>query len=152
MENLSMTPEKLHSFLGPRRVANLETLFNYLAFGELKAEFNMARYYTNAPNFVPLTKCGTAGCAVGHGPYAGIPKLTDESWNEYAERCFSVNLGIVFEYLFHSDWAEIDNTPIGAAKRIRYALDFGIPKPTKEDGLAYKKIKLKKPKKNHGPI
>lgn len=143
MENLSMTRERLHSFLGPQRVANLETLFNYLAYGTLKAEFNMEFYcagYLGQHMF--LTDCGTVGCAVGHGPYAGIPKTTEESWNEYAERCFCVNLGMIFEYLFHSDWAQIDNTPTGAAKRIRYALDFGIPKPTEEDGLAYKKIKL----------
>lgn len=110
---------------------NLKKLATYLLSGKLKADFDM-RYFSNdisistrAGIYDPT--CGSIGCAIGHGPYAGIPKI-DEAWDEYAERVFGVEshpscpTHRIFGWLFGSKWTDIDNTPEGAAKRIIYYL------------------------------
>ena len=131
MQRFQLTPEQVAEGLGPDAVANLRTLFNYLAYGELKAEFDMNLYYKGqqlGKHCPEMSDCGSGGCAVGHGPYAGIPKFPEESWNEYAERVFGVEPGDgIFKFLFDSDWKKEDNTPKGAAKRIRYLLGYGLP-------------------------
>lgn len=71
-------------------------------------------------------KCNTIACAIGHGPMAGIDTKPIEAWGNYAKRVFidTVNKGSVF--MFNSAWKNIDNTPLGAAARIRYFLDHEI--------------------------
>ena len=75
-------------------------------------------------------KCGAVACAVGHGPSAGI--LFDEfdfahnnpekpEWGIYVEK-FCTNGSLEWEFMFSGVWSLYDNTPHGAAKRIRYLL------------------------------
>lgn len=66
------------------RVANQLILENYLK-GDLKdgVAFTMAMF-SRTSNY--SEDCGTAGCAVGHAPYAGIKKFHTEDWREYARR------------------------------------------------------------------
>lgn len=73
--------------------------------------------------------CGTAGCCLGHGPWAGImPDEGDYSWAVYSFTKFGVkNGGIEDAWLFGALWTEVDNTHQGAAARIRYFLDDGVP-------------------------
>ena len=89
--------------------------------------------------------CGTVGCVVGHGVLAGIPARDDQtSWSEYSKNFVSLacdsygdvapayatpsclNL-MVWDWCFSADWSRTDNTPEGAAKRIFWMLEFGIP-------------------------
>ena len=80
------------------------------------------------PNF---KSCGTAACACGHGPAAGIPPRDDESWADYAERCFTGGDVVFFDFMFSGQWKYWDNTPHGAARRIKYFLEHkGVPIPT----------------------
>ena len=78
-------------------------------------------------------KCGTVACAVGHGPSAGVRVCKDRSWSDYAERVFGVGVGGIddeewaFGYLFDSEWKGHDNTPKGAAARIRTYVALGKP-------------------------
>ena len=80
-----------------------------------------------------LRHCGTAGCAVGHGPSFGIKPHRTEDWGEYSERVFGASyLGTpsskqAFIWCFHGSWDRLDNTPKGAALRILYMLDYGAP-------------------------
>jgi hypothetical protein len=88
-----------------------------------------------------LSNCGTIACAVGHGPAAGIPMQKSEyeaverdpvnhgiDWDSYAERVFGANLdGNLWHFLFSASWRFIDNTALGAAARIRYVLERGLP-------------------------
>jgi len=102
--------------------SNLEKLADYLESGKLKAEFDMGKYADNGD--IGVTNCGSCGCPIGHGPYAGIPKLHNERWKEYAERVFGVEgYTGVYNRIFHSNWAAKDNTPEGAAARIRAELE-----------------------------
>ena len=113
--------------------ANLEKLAGYLESGELSAKFDMGRFSEDCDSHV--TECGSVGCAVGHGPYAGIPKYAAENWAGYAYRVFGANLSGAFLWCFEGGWYYIDNTPQGAAKRIRYMLKHGIPKDAGEQML-----------------
>ena len=73
-----------------------------------------------------LTECGTVACAVGHGPFIGIEPLEGEYWITYSERVFIKNVR-EWEWCFSGDWCDIDNTPYGAAKRIKVLLKSGLP-------------------------
>lgn len=77
--------------------------------------------------------CGTAGCAVGHAPFVqGISRPKEnEWWGEYSDRItFDKNLVVyksgehddLWDFLFGSNWVHVDNTPQGAARRIRAVL------------------------------
>lgn len=113
--------------------SNLIKLAHYLISGELKAAFDMRQYCDGAlyghedlPHAViPAslrTDCGTVGCAAGHGPYAGIPKRSNETWEGYIERAFGLRYSLACNFIFGYDWASVDNTPVGAGKRILYTL------------------------------
>lgn len=91
----------------------------------------------------PLHECGTAACALGHGPAAGVPakerrgliwdgKFHVVSWTDYSEAFVGSqkhkNYDSVWEFLFSSLWEAHDTQPRGAAGRIRYLLG-GNPIP-----------------------
>lgn len=108
---------------------NLSKLKSYLKKGELKARFNMAVFSEIGRSGQIFTDCGSVGCAVGHGPYAGIKKKPEENWNEYTERVFGFRvlqaisaISSPWSWCFDSNWAEVDNTAFGAAIRIEYFL------------------------------
>lgn len=74
--------------------------------------------------------CGTVACAVGHGPAAGIRVYRDVSWGAYGRRALGIDRWDdrkTFDYLFGYTWVQFDNTPHGAAARIRTYLDSGVP-------------------------
>jgi hypothetical protein len=111
---------------------NLAKLSEYLLAPRLKrnTKFDMSDYVGSLGDrieigYEEMENCGSVGCAVGHGPYAGIPKAKAECWDSYSSRCFSGEDNDVFQFLFGSDWAEADNTRKGAAKRIQYFLETG---------------------------
>jgi len=114
---------------------NLRKLADYLIKGELKAEFDM-RQYSEGHYCGPSRQldCGTAGCAAGHGPYAGVAKKRGEGWEEYILRAFGIpdTDNYYYSWCFDAEWAECDNTSSGAGKRILYLLDHGLPDNAKE--------------------
>jgi len=74
--------------------------------------------------------CGTAGCAVGHAPLAGIPPKLGEDWTDYCDRTlvrWLADFTDEWQWCFGSEWASVDNTPQGAGKRIMYMLKHGVP-------------------------
>lgn len=104
---------------------NLRILADYLLAGNLKAEFDMIRFCENELMSEP-TNCGSVGCAIGHGPYAGISKNNDEGFLPYSYRVF----GFLYNewlWCFGPSWARRDNTPEGAGKRILILLEEGLP-------------------------
>ena len=111
--------------------ANLARLADYLdALPEDYALFDMSTYYHQSP-----ARCGTIACAVGHGPAAGIGPTADTverqlGWIRYA----AIYLGVdrqadhrSHRFLFDGAWCTRDNTPRGAARRIRHWLEHGTP-------------------------
>lgn len=69
--------------------------------------------------------CGTVACAVGHGPAAGIRVYGDPDWISYSYRVFGEELDDGWDYMFASNWEYTDNTPKGAASRIRTYVALG---------------------------
>lgn len=114
--------------MNKEHIKNLRTLANYLK-GEIKVEFDMEWFSSTGNTYE--TKCGTSGCAIGHGPHAGIKKKKWETWLGYGERVFGISSDFhrsLFHFLFGNYWSDFDNTPKGAAKRIDYFLEKGFPK------------------------
>jgi hypothetical protein len=118
---------------------NLTKLANYLdALPKDYKDFDMCDFNYDSDQSLDIADrrydCGTAACAVGHGPAAGIRVYKDADWFAYCERAFGITRYAAdhdydedkdFEYLFGSGWGDYDNTPHGAAARIRTYLELG---------------------------
>lgn len=80
--------------------------------------------------------CGSVACAVGHGPAAGIPFSHEDAqcWALYGDRVFGLSER-EWPWCFGYSWVNADNTPHGAAARIRYMLACGVPDNQEEQRL-----------------
>lgn len=66
--------------------------------------------------------------ALGHGPRAGLRAQAGEDWAAYQLRVFGAAFDSPLEdWLFSPLWYSVDNTAIGAAMRLMYVLDYGVP-------------------------
>lgn len=66
--------------------------------------------------------------ALGHGPRAGIAALPGEAWRDYQLRAYGAAFDSPLEdWLFSALWYTTDNTAVGAAMRMMYVLDYGVP-------------------------
>jgi hypothetical protein len=119
----------------PEHRTNLLKLATYLLSGNLKADFDMSEFQDKEQETALICHktmfhtCGTIGCALGHGPYADIPKNMI-SWWEYSKDNFGCGMAYnysLWSFLFNDAWSDIDNTPEGAGKRILYFLRHGLP-------------------------
>jgi len=70
--------------------------------------------------------CGTVACAIGYGPLIEPPveddyEITQQfSYFDYSERVTGLpHESTLWEFMFSSKWWLVDNTPSGAAQRIR---------------------------------
>jgi hypothetical protein len=133
LDNARENPELVGPELGlsTQQVLNLVTLAMYLRnLPDDYTRFDMFSFYdhkfytqTNPEDALSLAhSCGTVGCAVGHGPVAGVETYPGESWPQYTERCFIPESSPLFALLFDDSWQTKDNTPQGAAARIAYVL------------------------------
>ena len=138
-----MTPYK--DEISTEREANLRKLAaKLLAVSE--SEFDMAFFSDNDEPCDPV-RCGTVGCAVGWGPAAGIEaSVNDDNWWNYSYRVFVPSDDVeAWDWCFDADWASVDNTPSGAALRILYLLDKGLPEDSYEqmygsEPLCYREV------------
>lgn len=119
---------------------NLTKLADYLAALPADYEqFDMNDYnrvkgdnWKGGPLYIEKRRydCDTVACAIGHGPAAGIRVYGDMGWNAYCIRVFGIDRWDhydTFQYLFGPNWIHYDNTPQGAAERIRIYLESGVP-------------------------
>ena len=106
--------------------------------------------YLNDMESTKESICGTAGCIVGHAPqvfsewfftpsvlrrcsYNGWIdwlKVSDETFGGAESSRYGSGLpndGIVWSWMFCSTWDDIDNTPLGGAKRIEYIIQHKTP-------------------------
>ena len=106
---------------------------------DIKFELVMCHFYS------PVN-CGSVGCALGHAPLApGLEPIKDDydafslCWLRYSQRVFGMDSHkenkFEWNFVFSYRWEEYDNTPKGAAARIRYLVKHGRP-PV--DQLEYK--------------
>lgn len=151
-------PENLHPYVN---VENCERLAAYLeSLPEDYEHFGMAAFiYPSDPDEVVryakknggVYSCGTAACAVGHGPAAGIlfpeegkywthtyaafypdgrggraqfsrEERVVPDWSTYSGLFVDTREDELWDWCFGPYWSRVDDTPHGAAKRIRYML------------------------------
>ena len=112
-------------------------LFKHKSYG---ARFDM-RQFCSSESFYYTTDCGTVGCAVGFGPFCGIPKFSYETWREYSYKFIDPFYNSDWAWCFGSAWSTCDNTRKGAARRITYLLRNGKPPESfdRHDKNSYKK-------------
>ena len=119
-----------------------------ITVGEQAFSMRSYRNYENAPAVkenpdyysgvedVNDPPCGTVACALGWAPSCGGDmKMTEEEsnttyWEGYSKRAFDILiLSRLWDFLFSGAWTSVDDTPVGAARRIQYVLDGGeLPK------------------------
>lgn len=112
--------------------SNLKTLAAYLR--TLPADypdFEMSDYVSGQGIagfcIAAVPVCGTAACACGHGPAAGIAPMKGETWDAYSVRAFIPVHHPAWSWCFSGEWSETDNTVHGAAARIEWMLERGVP-------------------------
>ncbi len=72
--------------------------------------------------------CGTAGCAIGWFPAAGVSAKLGEEWHGYSVRVSGLPYySDEWKWIFGSNWDRTDNTPEGAAARWYWLRDKGLP-------------------------
>ncbi len=85
-------------------------------------------------------KCNTIGCIIGHCTILDLEENLPRHWNGDID--FTVwskqFTGLMpssdeWKYLFGANWSTVDNTPEGAAKRIYYFLEHGLPATWKDE-------------------
>lgn len=116
--------------------ANLAKLAAYLwTLPADYPDFEMSRFirprnFDCVPAYAHVAVCGTAACAAGHGPRAGIKPRKNETWYSYSYRAFidgGNDGGDAWYWVFSAGWTDYDNTVHGAAARIEYMLEVGLP-------------------------
>lgn len=75
--------------------------------------------------------CGSVGCAIGHTAFV-IPKYKNETWLDYSLRVTGLTDNdyegnSAWDWCFSEEWRYVDNTPQGAADRIDWLLEYGLP-------------------------
>ncbi len=121
---------------------NLERLVSFLEnLPENYPHFDMESYFHDPRNdlktereemeySVGLTEptMGMVGCALGHSAAAGIDPMdwNATDWFGFAEQAYGVSREEAL-YAFGGEWYVMDNTPKGAAQRIRNVIAGTIP-------------------------
>ena len=118
----------------PEQEANLLALADFLDTDP--ADFDMWTFAKKKGEILQVDEpieCGTVCCAVGYSAVIFPEKLKeflkthlDPDWMDYGDYVFG-NLGIGWDWLFSGSWSAVDNTPKGAAKRIRDYVKNGVP-------------------------
>jgi hypothetical protein len=113
---------------------NLLKLASYLeSLPKDYKHFEMEVYNNDEDQVDPIKGCGTVACAIGHTPYVKTIPLNIEDylktyinnkcyvdWSGMCEDSYGVEeTSDAYEWCFSSSWAATDNTPQGAAKRIK---------------------------------
>lgn len=140
--------------LSAEQRSNLDKLATYLEGLPVGyRHFRMSVYAKGAPESdfalrprTTLRHCGTAACALGHGPASGVKlapryvhRQDDVWWSDYGWGAFGAQPGSpLFRFLFSPDWEMSDNHHHGAAKRIRWIL-AGNP-PLEVGDLSYQQV------------
>ena len=119
---------------------NLSKLADYLETEVKQKQFDMDLYRSDEVgrmcDFRSYHDCGTVGCALGWAPFVEGLEPIDQEFDDdhymgvslifasYQRRVFDLST-IAWEWCFSDEWRSYDNTPKGAAKRIRYFVEHG---------------------------
>jgi len=108
---------------------NLSRMADYIETVPQK-KFNMRLFRTGEEK---NHECGSGGCILGHCTILDKNPLPLDSYGDINFSAWSLEFTGLnpfcdeWNYLFSGDWDGVDNTPAGAAKRIRHFLEKGLP-------------------------
>ena len=122
-----------------RLAKHLETVpqryFDMASYRRKYGDKEMLRIYPSEALALSWRDCGAVGCALGHAPELGgafTPK-SGEVWEDYCERVFGIHAySSEWDWMFSWNWGEMDNTPRGAAQRIRWLAKNGLPEDSED--------------------
>lgn len=122
----------MNATLTPYQKKNLRKLSKGLKNRDFPGSFDMTYFLVGKWDVsvypANLSDCNTVGCALGWGTLIVKDRMRRESYIKYASRVFGMRLGSsAYYWLFDQRWANIDNTPEGAAARIDWYLENGVP-------------------------
>ena len=114
---------------------NLQLMANHLKTNVLPENFHMGKYRGDDDDFSSPV-CGSVGCTVGNCTVLDVENViknfTDSggeiefgAWSEYFTGLYWA--GHEWYWCFGSTWKTTDNTPTGAALRIEWLLNHGLP-------------------------
>lgn len=122
--------------IGKVQAKRLLKLADFLETRVSPTMFNMGQFRDE--DFESVHRCGAVGCAMGWAPFlegrvfSPLPEevktdllgSSDLSWSKYGVRVFGVDTyeDPLWEFLFSGEWEGFDDTPVGAAQRIRYVV------------------------------
>lgn len=109
---------------------NLQRLATFLAYGDVKGVgFDMTTFASvpvDSPAEREMSHCGSAGCAVGWATFIW-PKPLGVQFSAWSFDMFiaSYHRGLQgsWSWCFAGEWHFVDNTRLGAAKRIQFLLN-----------------------------
>lgn len=109
---------------------NLQRMADYIrTVPQEKFSMSVYRYGQNQH----LPKCGSVGCVIGHCTI--LDKANIKQWRDYEgdiefgmwSQHFTGIKDEMWEWCFASEWANVDNTTNGAALRIEWLINKGLP-------------------------
>jgi len=113
------------------KIPNLAKLGAYVQANVSDNEFSMLHFYKKLHGFErDRYDCDTIGCLLGYSPMAlGIPLPVVSSrayfnYAAFAKEWYNINdNSFIYNFLFNAAWTHIDNTRIGALKRLKFVID-----------------------------
>ena len=111
---------------------NLQLMADHLKTNVKQDNFDMGKYRGFYDFISP--ECGSVGCPVGTCTVLDVENVI----NNFTDSDGEINFGVWSEdftglyrgewsWCFGNPWSETDNTPIGAALRIEWLLNNGLP-------------------------
>ncbi len=114
---------------------NLQRMADYIRTVPRK-KFNMDFYRKGSEKY---HKCNSVGCVIGHctvlDDIDNIPTFWNDEidFSQWSKNYTGLKTGETeWNWCFDSLWACVDNTPTGAADRIEWLLNHGLPEDWEE--------------------
>ena len=115
---------------------NLQLMANHLKNNVIPENFEMDQYRANGDYINPV--CGSVGCTVGNCTVLDTENVMNNfinsdgridftAWSEDYTGLLEAEYEAEWEWCFGCQWIFIDNTPTGAALRIEWLLNHGLP-------------------------
>jgi len=128
---------------------NLQLMADHLKTNVIPENFHMNQYRGDDDFKNPV--CGSVGCTVGTCSVLDVENVIENftdsdgvidflDWSVDFTGLLGVEYECEWEWCFGSTWATTDNTPTGAALRIEWLLNNGLPVYWKNQMYGHEKL------------
>jgi len=147
-----------HTLLTKEQETVIKTAFNWIRANVCEEQFDM-KYYRAKNGFNALFRsesdCGTTGCLLGWFPFVIPTKPSDFTiyivgsskfldYRLYVNRILDIDTFChLWQWLFHENWASVDNSLYHAFGRMNYAIKYGAPRLNIHDMTKDKSVNLR---------